>query len=240
MQDRPYISKLCERRRGIGADGLILLEESATADFKMRIFNADGSEAEMCGNGIRCLIKFLAERGFNQKSYEIETLLRTLHVTLEGDEVSVKMGDPLEMALGQLLQVENQEIPFDYFDTGVPHAIIFVQDIEAIDLESIGPKIRHHPYFAPKGTNVNYAKVAKDGCVHVRTFERGVEAETLACGTGATATALAAAKKFGLASPVHVKVKSQDVLRIGFKHQGDKMIEIQMTGPACRVFSGHF
>lgn len=234
------VSRLCHRQQGIGADGIILLEESGHADFKMRIFNADGSEAEMCGNGIRCLMKFIKELGFSSPRYTIETMERLLTLQLEGEEVCVEMGDPDEGRWNLSIESEGGAVPFllHHLNTGVPHAILFKEEIESFDLHYWGPKIRHHPMFHPRGTNVNVATLPVKGTMAVRTYERGVEGETLACGTGATAVALAAAYLSNAPSPIRVKTKLGDVLTIGFERTGDQFSRVTMTGPAKKVYTG--
>lgn len=232
--DPNKVSLLCDRRQGIGADGVVLLERSAAADHKMRIFNADGSEAEMCGNGIRCLMQFIQDTIAPHERCNIETMLRNLTVAMDGDHVKVDMGDPLHMEWS----IPLEGYTWEQINTGVPHAVTFVQDLDGFPLEKVGPTIRRHPYFGPNGTNVNIATINDDGTVSVRTYERGVEGETLACGTGATATAIAASKKFGLKSPVSVKVRSNDLLKIGFEWNSDHISRVTLTGPAQKIFSG--
>lgn len=229
------IPEICDRNTGLGADGVILLEKSRHADYRMRIFNSDGSEAEMCGNGIRCLMKFLHEVGEQSSSCSVETMLKNLRLDLDGEDVCVEMGDPFDIHWER----EVDGLTMDYLNTGVPHAVIFVQELESIDPNLIGPSIRYHKSFAPKGTNVNFARLNSSGVVQVRTYERGVEAETLACGTGATATAIAAARKYQLKSPVMVQVQSGEQLKIGFDWSGQRPTHVTMTGPARKLHSGY-
>lgn len=232
------IVKLCHRQKGIGADGVILLQQSSTADFRMRILNADGSEAEMCGNGIRCLMKFIQEMDLSPSTCTIESKHRTHRIALDKDLVFVEMGPPQDLKW-------DLEVPFSrggaqahFLNTGVPHAVEFVEDLQRMDLHERGSIVRHHPLFAPKGTNYNAAKLSADGSLSVRTFERGVEAETLACGTGATATALAAAWVYGLDSPIKVFTRSGEALTIGFNAKGGSFEEVWMGGPADKIYSG--
>jgi diaminopimelate epimerase len=232
-QQKDLVVSLCNRQKGIGADGVILLETSQKADYRMRIFNADGSEAEMCGNGIRCLYKFLQEFCTEQSACRIETLSKILKVESKDDEVAVLMGDPTEV---------HWNIPFSrwtvhHLDTGVPHAIIF-SDLDNLDLFECGREIRFHKRFAPRGANANFASVDEDKTVHIRTYERGVEKETLACGTGATACALAAAQIYGLPAPIQVKVRSGDVLKVDFRKNGNDFCDVRLIGPAEPIFSG--
>ncbi|KIC72740.1 Diaminopimelate epimerase [Neochlamydia sp. EPS4] len=228
------IQKLCARQKGIGADGVILLEASQKAHYKMRIFNADGSEAEMCGNGIRCLFKFIQECGIQEKWLNIETLFSTLKVSSEDEDVAVQMGSPSEIRWSLNL------FPWTihYLDTGVPHAVIFTEKLDLLDLNECGRTLRFHPLFAPRGANVNFVQIDDQGILHVRTYERGVEQETLACGTGATAAALAAAKLYELKGPLTVKVRSEDFLRIDFEYNKGCFTKVRMIGPAKLAFKG--
>lgn len=228
------IISLCHRQNGIGADGVIFLETSLKCDFKMRIFNSDGSEAEMCGNGIRCLARFIEDCGVMGNQFTIETMLRKLSVYLEDDDVSVEMGQPKEM----LWNLSLDSYSVHHLDTGVPHAVIFCDDSSKIDVETEGSKIRNHPQFAPRGANANFAHIDSADLIHVRTFERGVEGETLACGTGATATALAAAKIYNIASPIRLKVRSEEILKVSFVEDSGDFSHVLLTGPAKKIFTG--
>ncbi len=202
---KSYIAKkLCDRHFGVGADGLLFVEKSKIADVKMRIFNSDGSEAEMCGNGIRCFAKHVYD--FNivrRKIIKIETLAGVKVVEVFTDKkdrvnyVKVDMGKPhferekipaegKGVLIKEKIKINGGEFEISALNTGVPHVVIFVDNIDDIDVEKIGRKIRFHKIF-PKGTNVNFIQKIGDKKYRIRTYERGVEKETLACGTGATA-----------------------------------------------------
>jgi len=240
LPERPLVSKLCHRQLGVGADGVILLENSPSADFKMRIFNADGSEAEMCGNGIRCLFHFIQNTcpEENRSSYLIETMESLLRIEAAQGGVKVEMPNPYDVKWGMKIDLLGEQ-PVHYLNTGVPHAIIFMEDLAYADLACLAPKIRHHAAFGVKGTNVNFVALDQgDGELSVRTYERGVEQETLACGTGVTASALAAAQIAGCASPIKVRTKSGEVLEIAFRVEDGMFRAVTMTGPARHVFSG--
>ena len=236
-EDPLLYQKLCARNTGIGADGIIFVEKSTKADFRVRIFNSDGSEAEMCGNGMRCYGKFLHDLHIPGKKFRIEAKEREISIELLEDHVKIGMGKPCNFSWDLKLQVDNQPFILDYLDTGVPHAIHFVNDIHKFDLLSLGPKVRHHPHFQPKGTNFNVASVAGNQ-VWLRTYERGVENETLACGTGAAAVALAASKRYGIHSPISVHTRSGEKLEIGFNWNATEPAEVTATGPANFVFRG--
>lgn len=206
------------------ADGLILAEPSSYADIFMRVINRDGSEAEMCGNGVRCLLHFLKELGLNQTLYRVETLAGIHEGWFVEDEVAIRMTHPSDLKLFITPVLH-------FIDTGVPHAVTFVDSVEEVEVDALGKAIRHSPLFAPAGANANFAQVVGDQTLSVRTFERGVEQETLACGTGAVATALIAHKLFELNSPIHILVRSQELLKISFTHDWS---EVVLQGPVKR------
>ncbi len=230
IHDRKRIEQLCHRRFGIGADGIILLQSEANADFRMRILNSDGSEAEGCGNGLRCFLLFLSDLGLPRKKTRIAIGSRIVEAEFVGEKIGVQMGPAMNLKIK--LQIEGREV--HSVDTGVPHAVQFVLDIEKIDVAKEGSFLRYHPFFQPKGTNVNFAALQTDGSIRVRTYERGVEGETLACGTGATAVAAIAAKIVRLPSPIllHFPGGTLEV------HFNERMSDFKMVGPARRVFSG--
>lgn len=235
------IIKLCHRQKGIGADGIILLENSQKAHYKMRIFNSDGSEAEMCGNGIRCLFKFIQQCGLSDSPLNIETMWKIQKVEGIDEEIAVVIGEPTAVQWNLSLSPWTVHL----LDTGVPHAIIFLNEIHQLNLAECGPKVRFYPLFSPRGANANFAHLDAQGIVHLRTYERGVEQETYACGTGATATALAAAKIYSLKAPVFVKVRSGDTLKVDFQQQentftqqGNNFTNVRLIGPALHIFNG--
>ncbi len=220
---------LTDRHTGVGGDGVILLEESVSADVKMRIFNADGTEADMCGNGARCFLRFLAELGY-PLPIEIEVCDRVLSGTAAQNSASIEMGIPWDIAL-------NIDSPFGLLhriNTGVPHAVIFVDDLDRFDIETSGKAIRRASLFSPEGTNVTFAQKVSKGRLAFSTYERGVEGETRACGTGACAAALIAHLIDGTASPIEAMTKRGDVIKVAFSDR----LEVTMSGPAERVFEG--
>lgn len=234
----PYqvVRDLCQRRLSVGADGVILLENSSFADYRMRIFNADGSEAEMCGNGARCFYRFLQELGLVDGSVRVETVERIIELKADGDAVAVSMGAATDLRWGLELECSGKTWTLQHLNTGVPHVVCFVEDPEHCDVQGIGSALRYHEEFAPKGVNVNF--VGPSQPLELRTYERGVEAETLACGTGATAAALAAAEIFDLESPVQVRVASGDLLSISFDSEDGLYAHVWMSGPVERVYAG--
>lgn len=235
------IAQLCHRHQGIGADGVIFLEPSSKADFRMRIFNADGSEAEMCGNGLRCLVRFINELGIVGHQFLIETMHQLIQTTISGEYINIEMPVPTNYRFFDQLIIEETPYTLHFLDTGVPHAVLFVDDLYSDKWMAIAPKIRYHSHFKPKGANVNFAAINSKQEVEIRTYERGVEGETLACGTGATAAAIAAAYVHGLNSPIVIKPKSGDAIHIAFQGKLTNPISISklaMSGPAIKVFSG--
>jgi diaminopimelate epimerase len=230
--------RVCHRRLAVGADGLILIEPSETADFAWRFFNSDGSLAEMCGNGARCAARFAHFHGIAGPTMRFETLAGLIRAELRGNEVAVGITPPLLVGLDVALAVSTGTLRVDCLDTGVPHAVVFVDDPAAVDVQALGREIRFHRRFAPAGTNVNFAGVKEPGRLALRTYERGVEDETLACGTGATAAALAAARRFGWASPVSVDTASGRRLTVSFVVDGDGFRDPWLQGDARLACSG--
>lgn len=221
--DISKVKSLCNRKFGIGADGVILLQN----DFRMRIFNSDGSEAESCGNGLRCLMKFLLHLGFPKKAYRITTGNRVVEADFVGDRVSVRMGAPRDI---QSHMIDGYRV--HSLDTGVPHVVSFVSDVEKIDLATLGSFFRHHPIFLPRGTNVNFAEIQSDGSIRVRTYERGLEGESLACGTGAAAVAFIASQTQNLPNPIQIRFPGGD---LEMHVTGS---DVRMIGDAVKVFEG--
>ncbi len=237
---------------GVGSDGLILIEPSDTADFGMRVYNADGSEADMCGNGIRCVGKYVYERGLTDKTeLTIDTKggLRVIQLEVEGGKivrVKVDMGTPElnprlipvnlpgELVLRHRLQIMGQTWYITCVNMGNPHAVVFVRDPEVIDLPTIGPMIEHHPLF-PRRTNVEFVRIIDRGILQMRVWERGA-GETLACGTGACAS-LVACVLAGLSDrTVQMKLSGGNLLL--HWDAGDN--HVYQTGPAAFVYDGEW
>jgi diaminopimelate epimerase len=232
---------LCDRHTGIGADGILLVLPSRVANCRMRIWNSDGSEASMCGNGVRCVIDFLLAKQEELSEVSVETGRGVLVGRKWEEGILVNMGAPvLSNAALQL----SEGICF-VVNTGVPHAVLFVDDLAAVPIEERGRQIRFHSQFAPEGVNVNFAWITPEGNVSVRTYERGVEGETLACGTGAAAAAYAALQTKNLPSPIRVLTRTsfqnqnyEHQLSFHFPSNAAGDCEIEMIGPARRVFEG--
>lgn len=233
------IARLCDRHRGVGADGLLAVElAEGAADFRMRYYNADGGEAEMCGNGARCFARFAARLlPHVADSLSFETPAGLIRATFSGDLVTINMSAPHDYR--EAAELAGAPGPVHFLNTGVPHAVVFVDDVEAVDVAASGALLRWHPAFAPKGTNANFAQVISPGNLVLRTYERGVEGETLACGTGVCATALLHHLATGAPSPVAVRVRGGETLQVGFESAGaGSFDQVTLTGPADFVFSG--
>lgn len=235
--------KLCQRRFGIGADQVLLLEKSAKADFGMRIFNADGSEVEMCGNGIRALAKYIWDRGLSSKEeLEIETPAGIIRPSRQGDMVRVDMGEPVLEAKKIPVNLEHEVIGYPVkagdrilemtcVSMGNPHAVIFVDDAAGFQVADYGPLIENNPLF-PKRTNVEFIEVLNDRELRMRVWERGA-GETPACGTGASAAVVAASLKGLAGRKVTVHLEGGDLLVEWADNN-----RVYMTGPATEVFDG--
>jgi len=243
--------KICDRKFGIGADGMLIIEKTKKANVKMRIFNADGSEAEMCGNGARCSALYarqqagispFAVKGAKTKTIKIETKAGIIESEVDGDSVRIKLTDPKDIGLGIPIVVNERALRVNFVNTGVPHTVIFVEGLEKIDVDGLGRLIRYHSKFAPKGTNVNFVEMEGDNLINVRTYERGVEAETLACGTGSTASAIITGcimKGFGRRI-IKVRTKSGEILKIYFEQDNNKFENVWLEGRARFVFKGRY
>ncbi len=238
--DRGQIARVCDRHRGVGADGLLLVEPAESgADFRMRYYNADGGEAEMCGNGARCFARY-AQRVSGTTAAEItfETQAGVIGAKCQGELVQIVMSDPHSHREPQSLDINGRSLDVPFLNTGVPHAVAFVDDLEAVDVAKDGAALRYHSAFAPKGTNANFAQILGPSRISIRTYERGVEGETLACGTGVCAAAILHHLRTGDPAPISVKVRGGDTLHVGFEKDGDRFHRVTLIGPADFVFDG--
>ena len=244
LSNPEFIARICDRRRGIGADGLIILSSSEKQEqqiprFKMTFFNCDGGSAEMCGNGLRCAAyyakKYLNTSG-NKILFETGAGLLETHL-LENGKIQIQI--PL-IASPEIISIENQE--YYKVNTGVPHLIVPVDNIEETDVNEWGKSLRNHELFSPEGTNVNFISIPEDETpVMIRTYERGVEGETSACGTGITAAALALAEFKACPSPINFLTRDKDTITIDFCYNANIVVpfkDILLTGPVEEVFRG--
>jgi diaminopimelate epimerase len=233
-----FARKVCARKISVGADGLILIEPSRSADFKWQFFNSDGSMPEMCGNGSRCAARFAYMKNIAGKKMSFETIAGIISAEVKDDVVKVKLTDPSLVDAEIKIEADGQKFILDSVDTGVPHAVVFVDDLDNYDVYNNGHTIRFHEYFAPRGTNADFAAIIDRHKIRLRTYERGVEGETLACGTGMVAGALAAAQRGLVESPVDVLVQSGETLRIYFENQNGFWREIYLEGRVKIVYQG--
>ena len=223
-----FVRKVCDRKRSIGADGMIFLERDRSADFRWRFHNADGSVAEMCGNGGRCAARFAAKRGIAGNRMSFRTAAGIVRAEVSGRRVKLQMTPPRGLAVDRSLTLAGKRFSYSFLDTGVPHAVLFVPDVSRANVAGVGRGIRRHKAFAPRGTNVNFVQPVGDTLL-VRTYERGVEGETLACGTGAVASAILSAVRGVAAPPVTVRTSGGETLVVHFdpkrKNFGDVFLE---------------
>jgi diaminopimelate epimerase len=201
----------------------------------MRIINSDGSEAEMCGNGARCAAKFAQIKSIAEKEMTIETISGIVKANVKEKEVKISINNPINIELSQNLEINSEKILFHFINTGVPHTIIILEDIEKIDLRDLGRKIRFHQRFAPSGTNVDLAKIINNNEIYIRTYERGVEDETLSCGTGAIACACISYLLGKVAPPIKVITKSKEYLIVDFE---EEFKNLTMEGPVRVIYEG--
>jgi diaminopimelate epimerase len=237
--DRSQIAQLCDRHRGIGADGILLLEKPGNcADFRMRYFNADGGEAEMCGNGARCFARFANKVAIAKEEISFETQAGVISAELKGDSVTLGMTEPTDLRLHLELDIADEKKTVHFVNSGVPHVVIRVPNIDAVDVRCEGAAIRYHKTFSPNGTNVNFIEKHGAKKIAIRTYERGVEDETLACGTGIVASALIFGATEGCHGPITVLARGGDELQVGFETVAGRFSNVTLTGPAEFVFEG--
>lgn len=236
--ERETIARICNRHRGVGADGLLMVEPPQNgADFRMRYFNSDGGEAEMCGNGARCFARFAQRLTGKGDAISFETIAGNISADFVGEYVRLAMSEPKDLRLNQELELTPKTI-VHAVNTGVPHAVVFIEDLENVPVERLGAAIRYHEHFAPRGTNVNFAKQLAAQDIAIRTYERGVEGETLACGTGVVASALIFHELTGASAPIGVHVRGGERLEVSFERTSSGYKNVTLTGPADFVFDG--
>lgn len=238
VSDRAFVTHVASRRSGIGAEGVILIQKSESADFRMRFFNPDGGEVDMCGNGARCVARLAFELDAAPSGMTIETRAGRIEAQVMSDSVRLCMTDPESWELNGSLDLAGRHLTYGFVNTGVPHVVIRTGDLPGVDVQGVGAAVRRHRQFGPDGTNVNFMCISADGGLSVRTYERGVEAETLACGTGVTACGLIAAKNGWVELPVAVHVASGDTLIVNGILTPEGALGVTLTGPAEYVFEG--
>ncbi len=239
----PVIS---DRRYGVGADGLLIVEDSLKTDFKMKYYNSDGSYGGMCGNGGRCIALYMMN-DLNNREIKFEALDDIYFAKQIDTNVILRMRNPKDIK-SITIDISDEKLPLLSIDTGAPHVVIFQKDIshklrdiiQSHGIKNIGSQIRHHQEFQPFGTNVNFVDILDANRISMRTYERGVEDETLACGTGAIASAIASSINNNFVSPVDVKTRSGETLTIRFRREYEEFSEIELIGSAKEIFRGRF
>ena len=242
-----FAKTVCDRRYGIGGDGVLLLERSAKADFTMEYYNADGTYGGMCGNGGRCIAQFAKLIGVvTGNEFAFEALGHVYSGKIDHDIVSLRMKDPSSLWLGEQIDVDGLSLNVNFVNTGSPHCVILEEenpsllkpDFSTAEIFHLGRKIRYHQRFAPDGANINFVQVLDTTSLKIRTYERGVENETLACGTGSIASAVVTAMLKKIESPIKVHTRSNEILSISFFVRDKEISEVTLTGRAQMVFQG--
>ncbi len=226
---------LCRRHLSVGADGVLLLEKSAEADFKMRIINPDGSEVDMCGNGARCSAMYASINGWGH-DLSLETGAGIIRASVKDSVIKLKMSDPKDLKID--IDIETSLGKMHFVNTGVPHVVKVVDDIDQYPVKENGRLLREHAYFSPEGTNVNFIGLAGNGDLTIRTYERGVENETLACGTGTVASAIILGVLGKVSSPVKMRTSGGEILTVYYKISGKNVSDVYLEGVAKIVYKG--
>ena len=232
-----FVRASCRRRMSVGADGVLLIEEDPELDFRMRYYNADGGEVEMCGNGARCIARFAYLEGIAGAKMRFRSGAGTHEAEIRGEGVRLKMTDPTHYRPHVEIPTSTGRVYASSINTGVPHVVIAVDDLESVPVVDLGREIRYHEMFQPDGTNVNFIRQDGDAVAN-RTYERGVEDETFACGTGAVAAAIMGHRLFGLAPPIDVTTRGGDRLCVDFGIEGDTYRDVYLEGGARVVYEG--
>lgn len=232
------VKRCCRRRESVGADGVIFVNKSDQYDFAWRFYNADGGEAEMCGNGGRCVSRFAYLKGITGPDMTFETLAGPVTATVNGRMVKVLMPRPSGLLLDVDMELLPEWLSADFVNTGVPHIVVRVERLDNHPVVEQGRTLRYHERFAPEGTNANFIRITGPDSLEIRTYERGVEDETLACGTGSIAAALAACTRNLVKSPTRVRTRSGEILTITFEKDGEKIEKVWMEGNTTIVYQG--
>jgi len=233
-----FVSAVCRRQISVGADGVIFIERSEHADFSWRFFNADGSEAEMCGNGARCAARFALLQGIAGEKPSFATIAGIIHAEVYGTRIKTQLTRPGAPELNIQLVLDGTPFVFHSINTGVPHVVCFVEDVAGVAVTAIGRIVRFHERFQPAGTNVNFVSQSAGDMLQIRTYERGVEDETLACGTGSVAAALIAISLGRAASPVRLQTRSGDILSVHTADASAPFREVYLEGETTVVYTG--
>jgi len=233
-----FVRAVCRRRVSVGADGVIFIQKSASHDFSWQFFNADGSRAEMCGNGARCAARYAVLQGIAGRRLCFETLAGPIHAEVYGTRVKTQLTRPGTPELNIPLEINGTTHVFHSVNTGVPHAVCFTENIAAVPVATLGRAVRFHPRFQPAGTNVNFVACRGADMLEIRTYERGVEDETLACGTGSVAAALIALTLGKVSTPVSIKTAGGDILRVHTTSTTPPFTDVYLEGETTVAYTG--
>ncbi len=237
---RDLVVKYCHRRLGIGADGMIFVQNDPEFDFAWDFYNSDGSIAEMCGNGARCVARYANKIGAAGETMVFRSIAGPIRAQLTNRGSKVQLTNVQLPSAPLNVPVDDKTLDIWFLNTGVPHAVIQVDDLDKLEVKKLGAAIRNHQQFAPSGTNVNFISLHDGDKLSIRTYERGVEDETLACGTGSVASSIIAGCYLGKSSPVTAVTRSGEELVIHFSRQGGQIVDVFLEGGATLVFSGSF
>ena len=238
IHDQEWMAAVMARNTGIGSEGILLIQPSESADFRMRFFNPDGGEVDMCGNGARCIARLARELGVASDTMTFNTLAGVVSAEVMGDIVRLTLTPPVDWRMDQTLTVDGETVRYHFVNSGVPHVVIEVADVSAVDVPALGVAIRSHDDFSPGGTNVNFITVTGSNALRLRTYERGVEAETPACGTGIVASALLAGRAGRVAPPVLITSAGGHELTVDYRLTEEGAEDVTLTGPTEHVFQG--
>jgi len=232
-----FIVQVCKRKMSAGADGMILIEAAEDLDFKWRFYNSDGSRAEMCGNGARCAARYAHLNDIAGREMVFGTDAGPIQASVDDDRVKIGMTPPFDYRPPFVLHAAGEDVEVSFINTGVPHVVIHTADLETAPVVDLGRSIRRHPEFAPAGTNVNFIASEAGNRIGIRTYERGVEDETLACGTGSVAGALVHALQNGTPAPIDMITRSKNRLTIHYELAGDTCHQVFLEGDARVIYT---
>jgi diaminopimelate epimerase len=231
------VERICRRRESVGADGVIFIVPSDTNDFKWRFLNADGGEAEMCGNGARCAARFAHLNGIAGQEMTFDTIAGPISAHVNGRIVKVRMPRPFGLKSNIALNSSAGLLNADFINTGVPHIVVQVDELETFPVFEVGRWIRNHDEFAPEGANANFIRITGPDSLEIRTYERGVEDETLACGTGAMAAALSSSTRGLVGSPTKIKTRGGEELIIHYKEVSGRFDDVWLEGSTSIIYT---
>ena len=238
VDDHEWLAHIMDRHTGVGSEGVLLIQPSDAVDFRMRFFNPDGGEVEMCGNGARCIARLAFELGIAPATMRFETMAGVVGAEVQGDQVRLTMTTPKDWMLDKKLNIEGRLWEYCFVNSGVPHVVMEVRELANLDVERLGAAVRYHTDFAPAGTNANFIQITGPNQLRLRTYERGVEGETPACGTGIVAAGLIAGRTGKVQIPVKITSAGGYELEVDFTPTPVGADNVTLTGPAEHVFQG--